>query len=64
MSLIARSLSHIPLIVLYELSIISVGFVEKKRRQKQAEEEAAYAEMDRLLAQYEDSEETDFNYGR
>lgn len=54
----------IPLIVLYELSIISVGFVEKKRRQKQAEEEAAYAEMDRLLAQYEDSEETDFNYGR
>ena len=54
----------IPLIVLYELSIISVGFVEKKRRQKQAEEEAAYAEMDALLAQYEDSEETDFNYGR
>ena len=54
----------IPLIVLYELSIISVGFVEKKRRRKQAEEEAAYAEMDRLLAQYEDSEETDFNYGR
>lgn len=54
----------IPLIVLYELSIISVGFVEKKRRQKQAEEEATYAEMDRLLAQYEDSEETDFNYGR
>lgn len=54
----------IPLIVLYEISILSVGFVEKKRRQKQAEEEAAYAEMDRLLAQYEDSEETDFNYGR
>lgn len=54
----------IPLIVLYEISILSVGFVEKKRRQKQAEEEAAYAEMDRLLAQHEDSEETDFNYGR
>ena len=54
----------IPLIALYEISIISVGFVEKKRRKKQEEEEAAYAEMDEILAQYEDSEETDFNYGR
>ena len=54
----------IPLIALYEISIISVGFVEKKRRKKQEEEEAAYAEMDELLAEYEDSEETDFNFGR
>ena len=54
----------IPLIALYEISIISVGFVEKKRRKKQEEEEAAYAEMDELLAEYEDSEETDFNYDR
>ncbi len=54
----------IPLIALYELSIISVGMVEKKRAQKLAEEEAAYAEMDEILAEYEDSEETDFNYGR
>ena len=54
----------IPLIALYEISIISVGFVEKKRRKKQEEEEAMYAEMDELLAEYEDSEETDFNYGR
>ena len=54
----------IPLIALYELSIISVGFVEKKRRKKQEEEEAMYAEMDDMLADYEDSEETDFNYGR
>ncbi len=54
----------IPLIALYELSIISVGFVEKKRKKKQEEEEEAYREMDELLAQYEDSEETDFNYGR
>ena len=54
----------IPLILLYEISIISVGFVEKKRRKKQEEEDAAYAEMDELLARYEDSEETDFNTGR
>jgi sec-independent protein translocase protein TatC len=55
----------IPLILLYEISIISVGFVEKKRREKrQADEEAAFAEMQDLFSDDDDSDETDFNYGR
>ncbi len=54
----------IPLIALYELSILSVSLIEKKRAKKQAEEEAYYEELDELLNDHEDSEETDFNYGR
>ena len=37
---------------------------EKKRAEKQAAEDAEMAELDAILAQDDDTDETDFNYGR
>lgn len=54
----------IPLILLYEISIISVGIVERKRAARQAEEEAQYADLDKIIGEDDDDDETDFNFGR
>jgi sec-independent protein translocase protein TatC len=54
----------VPMLLLYEISIFLVKAVEKKRAKKRAEEEAEMAELDAILARDDDSEETDFNYGR
>ena len=54
----------VPMLLLYEISIFLVKGVEKKRAKKRAEEEAEMAELDAILAQDDDSEETDFNFGR
>lgn len=54
----------VPLLALYEISIITVGMVEKKRAEKQRQDEA---ELAALLAGDDEAkayEETDFNYGR
>ena len=54
----------VPLLFLYEVSIFLVKIVEKKRAQKRAAEEAEMAELDAILAQDDESEETDFNVDR
>ena len=54
----------VPMLLLYEISIFLVKGVEKKRATKRAEEEAEMAELDAILAKDDDSEETDFNFGR
>jgi len=54
----------IPLIVLYEISIISVGIVERKRAARLAEEEAEYSDLDGMFDDDDDPDETDFNFGR
>ena len=54
----------IPLLFLYEVSIFFVKMAEKKRAEKQAAEDAEMAELDAILAQDDDTDETDFNYGR
>ncbi len=54
----------IPLLFLYEISIFFVKMAEKKRAEKQAAEDAEMAELDAILAQDDDTDETDFNYGR
>lgn len=54
----------VPLLALYEISIITVGMVEKKRAERRRQEEA---ELAALLAGEDDAsayEETDFNFGR
>ena len=53
-----------PMLLLYEISIFLVKAVEKKRAKKRAEEEAEMAELDAILAKDDESEETDFNFGR
>ena len=54
----------VPMMFLYEISIFLVKMAEKKRAEKQAEEEAEMARLDAILAADDDTEETDFNYGR
>jgi len=54
----------VPMLLLYEISIFLVKGVEKKRAAKRAEEEAEMEELDAILAKDDDSEETDFNFGR
>jgi sec-independent protein translocase protein TatC len=54
----------VPMLFLYEVSIFLVKMVEKKRAEKRAAEEKEMAELDALLAKDDDSEETDFNFGR
>jgi len=54
----------VPLLVLYEISIFFVKMAEKKRAEKQAAEDAEMAALDAILAQDDDTDETDFNYGR
>lgn len=54
----------VPLLVLYEISIITVSMVERKREEKRRQEEKELAE---LFAGQDDAsafEDTDFNYGR
>lgn len=54
----------IPLLALYEISIITVGMVERKRAEQRKREEAELAEL--LAGQDEAStyDDTDFNFGR
>ena len=54
----------VPMMFLYEISIFLGKMAEKKRAEKQAEEEAEMARLDAILAADDDTEETDFNYGR
>ncbi len=54
----------VPMLFLYEISIFLVKMAEKKRAQKQAAEDAEMAELDAILAKDDDTDETDFNYGR
>jgi sec-independent protein translocase protein TatC len=54
----------VPMMALYEISIFFVIMAEKKRAQKQAEEDEEMARLDAILAADDDTEETDFNYGR
>ena len=54
----------IPLLILYEISIFFVKMAEKKRAEKQAAEDAEMAALDAILAKDDDTDETDFNYGR
>lgn len=54
----------VPLLALYEISIFTVGMVERKREEKRRQEEEELAE---LFAGQDDASEfqdTDFNYGR
>lgn len=54
----------VPLLALYEVSILTVGMVERKREEKRRQEEKELAE---LFAGQDDASEfqdTDFNYGR
>lgn len=54
----------IPLLALYEISIFTVGMVERKREERRRQEEAELAE---LLASQDSAgsyDDTDFNYGR
>lgn len=54
----------VPLLALYEISIFTVGMVERKREEKRRQEEKELAE---LFAGQDDASEfqdTDFNYGR
>ncbi|MSO69895.1 MAG: twin-arginine translocase subunit TatC [Alphaproteobacteria bacterium] len=54
----------IPLLALYEISILTVGVVERKREERRKKEEAELAEL--LASQDEASvyDDTDFNFGR
>lgn len=54
----------IPLILLYEISIISVGIVERKRAARMAKEEAEYDDLNEIFGESDDDDETDFNFGR
>ncbi len=54
----------VPMMFLYEVSIFLVKMAEKKRAEKQAEEEAEMARLDAILAADDNTDETDFNYGR
>ena len=54
----------IPMLLLYEISIFLVIAAEKTRAEKRREEEEEMARLDAILAETDDEEETDFNYGR
>ena len=54
----------IPMLFLYEISIFLVKIAEKKRAEKRAAEDAEMAELDAILAEDDDTDETDFNYDR
>ncbi|HJN60476.1 MAG TPA: twin-arginine translocase subunit TatC [Alphaproteobacteria bacterium] len=54
----------VPMLFLYEVSIFFVAMAEKKRAERQAEEDAEMAALDAILAEDDDTDETDFNYGR
>jgi len=54
----------VPLLALYEISIFSVLFVEKKRAERRAQEERELAELFKSEGDSSTFEDTDFNYGR
>ena len=54
----------VPMLFLYEISIFLVKIAEKKRAEKRAAEDAEMAELDAILAEDDDTDETDFNYDR
>lgn len=54
----------VPLLALYEISILLVTMVERKRAEKRRQEEEELARLDEILSEDDDSDETDFNYGR
>ena len=54
----------VPLLALYEISIFTVGMVEKKREEKRRQEEKELAELFAGETDVSTFEDTDFNYGR
>ncbi|MBM3483718.1 MAG: twin-arginine translocase subunit TatC [Alphaproteobacteria bacterium] len=54
----------VPLLALYEISIFTVGMVERKREEKRRQEEKELAELFAGETDVSTFEDTDFNYGR